>query len=225
MRFRASSCLVPSKRAVGLALVIGILPVLVFGTLTFGRMNSSVAPIAEAKDQNSSLKHAVPTLGSQDAPVRLRIFADYQCRLCQLQMLVIEDLLAEQADRVAVEVVLLPHDEELSMRPAVAAYASFMLGVFPEFHRELHLAAMPFDEAGLDERARRIGLDPEDLRAQMASPEISEAIAAFSAEADGMGVDSTPQMFLNDVRLSGFQYLDDLSALISAQEPSNWPHD
>jgi len=83
---------------------------------------------------------------------------------------------------------------------AKAAIAAQKQGKFWEMHDLLFEKQEELQRANFDDYAKKIGLDMAKFRADMASKETEQKLAADIAEGRAAGVDSTPSIYVNDRR-------------------------
>ena len=151
--------------------------------------------------------------GDVDAPVVIIEYADYRCPFCASWGRDVQPALQDLVDDGTVRFefrdrVLFGEDSE---NTALAARAAGEQGMYWEYHDAVFAAApesghpdMPREKLlGL---AEEIGLpDLEAFEADLDSPELREAVQADMAEADSLGVRSTPTFLVNATPLVGAQ--------------------
>ena len=146
-----------------------------------------------------------PTLGPDDAKITIVEFYDYNCGFCKRAADWVFEQLDENSD-VKVMFVELPVLGERSPSSLIAARASLAADKQDQF-REFHSALMKlprFDEAIVLDTAKKVGLDVERLKKDMASDEINEQIARNLFEADKAGINGTPGFFIGEQFVAGF---------------------
>lgn len=151
--------------------------------------------------------------GEVDAPVVIIEYADYRCPYCASWGREVQPALQDLIDDGTVRLefrdrVLFGEDSEAT---ALAARAAGEQGLFWEFHDAVFAAApesghpdMPREKLlGL---AEEVGVpDLEQFEADLDSPELRAAMEADNAEAESIGVRSTPSFLVNTVALIGAQ--------------------
>jgi Na+/H+ antiporter NhaA len=156
--------------------------------------------------------------GSEEAPVTLLEYGDYQCPYCGQAEVVIRELLDSFGDELRYVWRHLPlndvHPDTQMAAEAVEAAAA--QGAFWRMH-DLLLAHQ--DELGasdLGRYAEELGLDLErfwdELRRREHAPRVAEDVAS----ADASGVAGTPTFFINGRRHQGAYDIETLTAAVRA---------
>jgi protein-disulfide isomerase len=144
---------------------------------------------------------ATPVGGNPDGDVTLVEFFDYRCAYCRRVVSSMRALLEEDRGLRVVfkELPVLGPD---SMRAAQAALASRNQDGYVPFH----FALMTTDDLSLEgirAAARTVGLDPDQLEADMAAPEVTATIEANYALANKLGIEGTPAFVIGDQLIPG----------------------
>jgi protein-disulfide isomerase len=98
---------------------------------------------------------------------------------------------------------------------ARAALASQRQGKYVPFHNALMQASEQVTEETVMEVARTVGLDTEQLRADMQDPAIEEAIAHNLQLANALGITGTPSFVIGDRMVPGAADFRTLQGLIA----------
>ena len=149
-------------------------------------------------------------------------FFDYNCPYCRRVAPTVTEL--EQADPdlrlVYKEFPILGPGSQFAAR---AALASRRQGKYVAFHHALMQATEQVTEETVMEVARAVGLDLEQLRADMQEPAIQQAIARNLQLADALGITGTPSFIIGEEVVPGAVDLRTLQSLIArvrrGQEP------
>jgi protein-disulfide isomerase len=144
-----------------------------------------------------------PRLGSENAPVQIVEFADYECPYCQK---VNEDL-ARIRDQFPNQVSLVYKDFPLPMHPlapkaAQAARCAGAQGKFWEFHDSL-FQTKRLQTSELKKQAAELKLDTDRFNQCLESGEQIAAVKKDSQEAQRLGLQGTPSFFINGHFMSG----------------------
>lgn len=139
--------------------------------------------------------------GNPDGSVTMAEFFDYNCPYCKRVMPDVLKLIDTDKD---LRVVLKewPILGEDSIYGAKAALASRRQGKYWEFHKAL-MAERRVNEASVTEVAERIGLDVEQLKADMNAPEVQEVIDRNMQLAEALGLRGTPAFLIGEQLLPG----------------------
>jgi Na+/H+ antiporter NhaA len=143
--------------------------------------------------------------GSDDAPVTLLEYGDYQCPYCGQAEVVIRDLLDSFGDDLRYVWRHLPLNDvhEHAQMAAEAAEAAAAQGKFWDMHDMLLDHQGDLTPSDLSRYANDLGLDLnrfwDDLRSRKHAPRVGEDVAS----ADASGVAGTPTFFINGKRHQG----------------------
>jgi len=141
--------------------------------------------------------------GNPDAPVTLTVYADFQCPACQSEWETITRAWPRIRDDVRLVYRYFPRDtHRFSFQAARYAQAAANQGMFWEMHdmlfatqQEWTLVADP--TALFDNYAEQLGLDLEQLRADIESSAVRAKIISDQQGGIRAGVRSTPALFIN----------------------------
>ena len=139
--------------------------------------------------------------GNPDGSVTMAEFFDYNCGYCKRAM---SDVLALIESDKDLRVVFKewPILGEGSRFAARAALASRRQDKYWEFHLAL-METRSVNEATTLEVAERIGLDVEQLKADMEAPEVAAVIDRNMGLASALGIQGTPAFFIGDQFIPG----------------------
>lgn len=144
---------------------------------------------------------ASPVGGNPDGDVTLVEFFDYRCAYCRRVVPSLRDLLDEDRDLRVVfkDLPVLGPD---SVRAARAALASRRQNGYVPFHFAL-MAADDLSMQGIRAVAQQVGLDADQLEADMSAPEVLQTIEANYALANELGIDGTPAFVIGKQLIPG----------------------
>jgi protein-disulfide isomerase len=143
-----------------------------------------------------------PSRGERNAPVTIVVFTDFQCPSCAAMHPVIDEVVKTYANRVR----LVIRDFPLAMHPqarkaAEAANAANAQGKFFEYIAVLFKNQSALDVASLKKYATDLGLDRVKFDATLDSGQYAAEVNNDAAEGEAYGIDGTPTIFINGVRL------------------------
>lgn len=168
-----------------------------------------VAPIADIATDG------FPSKGSPNAKVTLIEFADYQCPHCRNAAAALTKIANRFRDDARIVFMDFPvNPSGISRAVAEGAVCASQQGRFWPYH---DLAFEQQDGLGPDSAIQfsvRLGLNVTEFRACLESPLPSERVARSEAEADRLGLSSTPTLFLNGRRLHLHNMDTELTAAI-----------
>lgn len=185
-------------------------------TTTGGSGSSTVTPHPEALVRMHS-----PAIGRTDAPVTIVEFLDPACGTCAALYPVVKEMLARNPDKLRLVLRYAPFHPGVDQVVVLIEAARRQDKLWPAL--EALLANQdrwtPNHRPDVDQ-ARRvladIGLDMNRLAADTADPAIAARIAQDSADAKLLGVNKTPDFFVNGRPLPSFG-LKQLETLVAEE--------
>ncbi len=144
-----------------------------------------------------------PALGPETALVTIVEFADYHCPFCAKVKDDLDRIREEHPDQVRLVYVQRPLPMHPNARDASkAALAAAKQGKFWEMHDKLFLRQLQrLDQ--FEKVAEELGLDVEQFKADYASDEVAQQLAADQKLAEQFGINGTPAFFINGRYISG----------------------
>ena len=155
-----------------------------------------------------------PVGGNPEGAITLVQFFDYNCPYCRRVAPTMLELAEADPDLRLVykEFPILGPGSQFAAR---AALASRRQGKYVPFHNALMRATEQVTEDTVMTAARDVGLDIEQLRADMQAPAIQEAIARNLQLAQALGITGTPSFIIGDRVVPGAVDLGTLQGLIA----------
>jgi len=142
-----------------------------------------------------------PYLGKENAPVTIALFTDFECPYCGQIAPLLEQVLEHNPDTVKIVLKNMPLRMHKFAKPAAyAALAAGEQGKFWEFHDELFDNAPKLDPATILQIAKKLELDIDKFKKDMASEEIEQRVNEDLMDAQELGVTGTPTIFVNGVK-------------------------
>lgn len=156
--------------------------------------------------------------GPADAGIRIVMITGYQCPDCKRFETQARQILAERPN-VSLSVKHFPFCTDCNSTPNVpnlhpngcwAARSAEAVGMlygndaFWKMHYWLFERGGAFDAPALREGLQTLGFEPDKVIAAMSGPETLALVQADIKEAIGLGLRSTPMMFINGVELMGW---------------------
>lgn len=143
-----------------------------------------------------------PVLGNPDGDVTVVEFFDYNCPYCRRAKPVIEGLVAAD-DNVRIVFREFPILGDESVYAARAALAAREQDLYEEFHWGLMALSGRVTEATVASVAEEVGLDIDQLLADMESEAVSEHIETSLSLGQALGITGTPSFVVGDTILPG----------------------
>jgi protein-disulfide isomerase len=146
-----------------------------------------------------------PASGSDQAPVKVYVFSDFQCPVCKRVVEPMKALARELGDQV--QVVF--KQNALEMHPnafvsAAASMAAYKQGKFWEYHDRLFQNQRNLAEPDLLVYAEELGLDMARFKKDMNSTAIKDQIEYERNLAGALGMRGTPGFFINGHKMVGW---------------------
>lgn len=154
-----------------------------------------------------------PVLGNPDGDVTVVEFFDYNCPYCRRAKPAIQELLAFDPN-VRLVYREWPILGDGSVFAAKAALASRNQGKYEEFHWAMMGMTGRAEEASVLRIAKEIGLDIEQLQADMESAEIEEHIQTSMRLTQSLGFSGTPSFVIGNNLVPGLVELAELIRLV-----------
>jgi Na+/H+ antiporter NhaA len=154
--------------------------------------------------------------GSDDAPVTLVEYGDYQCPYCGQAEVAIRELLDSFGDDLRYVWRHLPLNDvhPNAQMAAEAAEAAASQGAFWEMNDKLLANQDALTMRDLAQYASELGLDVERFWAELRRREHEPRVAEDVASADASGVAGTPSFFVNGSRYEGAYDVDTLTRVV-----------
>ncbi|WP_082376713.1 DsbA family protein [Ahrensia marina] len=177
------------------------------------RQDAQLASILSDRRDELERDPNAPILGNPDGDVTIVEFFDYNCPYCRRVKPEIAALL-ERDDNVRLVYREWPILGPGSVYAARAALASQSQGKYEEFHWALMSLEGRAEEQAILETAASIGLDIEQLQADMNAPEIDSHIAVSMELAEGLNITGTPTFIIGKSIAPGLVETDRLVQMV-----------
>lgn len=153
--------------------------------------------------------------GNPQGDVTLVEFFDYRCGYCRTMAEGLRGLIG-QDPRLRYVFKDMPILSAESATAAKAALAASRQGKYAEMHFAL-MQAKELDQASVLELARKTGLDPQRLAADMEDPAIAAKLEENLRLAQTLGIDGTPSFVVGDQVIPGATEITRLAELIGSE--------
>jgi protein-disulfide isomerase len=155
-----------------------------------------------------------PIAGNPRGDVTLVEFFDYRCPYCKQVEPALERLIGDdrQLRFVFKEFPVLGPESETAARVALAAKKQ---GKYDAFHRAMMATAGRIDEATIYKVAASVGLDVDQVKQDMRSPEVEKELKANLDLGKALELDGTPSFIVGDTIVPGAISASDLRQLIA----------
>lgn len=165
-----------------------------------------------------------PVKGPGHAPVTIVEFSDFQCPYCAEARHLLERVRQLYPNQVRVAYRDFPLSQHPQARPAAeAAQCAHEQGKFWEYHDLLFEHPQALQPSDLEGYARELALDMEAFNACLSSERPGAKVKMHEADARRHGVEGTPAIFINGIKLIGLLPLPLLRTLIDNEIESAAP--
>lgn len=193
--------------------------------------NAKKAVLANSKNLFSDAES--PVSGNLQGTITVVEFFDYQCPHCRNMLPVIDKLTAENK-QVRVVYKEFPILGEASVYAAQAALAAKKQGKYLEMHDALLSVKKRLTEEEILDIAKKVGLNLDQLKQDMADPSIMDAINNNYELAQKLGLQATPAFIIANLKtlnsktpkvsfVPGATSYDNLAAQVAAVETKPAP--
>ncbi|MDP1606258.1 MAG: thioredoxin domain-containing protein [Rhodocyclaceae bacterium] len=203
-------------------LLIGtvVLLLLIFVVATLAYKSEKIDQSVQLAAANSAalVRMHSPTLGRTDAPVVIVEFLDPACETCAALYPLVKGLMAEHPGKIRLVLRYAPFhtgsDKVVAVLEAARLQGKFWPALEALLSTQHHWAPHhTVQVARVWPHLEGLGLNLEQLRADMLAPAIAQVIAQDLADADTLKVSKTPEFFVNGKPLPRFGF-DQLKKLV-----------
>ena len=176
---------------------------------------AEMAALQEAVTRNYSLIETAPAVfvaGNPDGDVTVVEFFDYECGFCRRAHEPFKELV-EADGNIRILYFELPILGERSYRAAIAALAADRQDLYLPFHDAAVASSEQLTDSPIFAIAEDVGLDVEQLRADMADMELIQRVNANIQFGQALTVNSTPTYIVGGQVTLGWN-IDRMRALI-----------
>ncbi|CAN5594068.1 hypothetical protein BH18ACI3_BH18ACI3_16030 [soil metagenome] len=144
-----------------------------------------------------------PSQGKLNAPVTVVMFSDFQCSACGAAHPVLKRVLVEYGDKIRLVVRDYPLTtiHENAFQAALAANAANAQGKFFEYIELLYRNQNALDDASLKKYAADLGLNVKQFELDLSSEKTAAEVRKDMADGSGYGIQETPTIFVNGVKV------------------------
>jgi protein-disulfide isomerase len=177
--------------------------------------------------ENQKKQHAInllkdvnnPGVFSKQADITIYEFFDYNCGYCKSVVRTIMDVLSEDK-KINFVFVEFPILSEQSYFAAKAALASKNQNLYNKFHISLMKINGRVNEEKVFSTAKKIGLDIDQLKKDINSPEIEQQLVKNREIAKLLGLNGTPAFIIGNIIYPGALNLNNLTKIIKQYRES-----
>jgi len=161
-------------------------------------------------------------LGSNNAPVTMIEYGDFQCPACGVYFPLVERLMKEASSTVRLVFRHFPLPQHANaLITAEASEAAGLQGKFWDMYRLIYghqsdWSNLPDAHDVLDGYASQIGLDMVKFKADLDSSAVKDVVLSDQAEGVKIGIEGTPTFFVNGKAITNPQSYEAFKSLIEA---------
>ena len=191
--------------------LLGLLLVFVIGRLLYNAQKENQSIKLSDSQRAALIRMHSPTLGKADAPVVIVEFLDPACETCRVFYPLVKEMMAANPDQIRLVLRHAPFHDGSDQVVAVLEAARKQGKFWPALEVLLATQAdwAPHHKpqvALVWKHLEGLGLNLEQIRADMTAPEINSVIAQDLADARALNVTKTPEFFVNGTPLPSFGY-------------------
>lgn len=145
-----------------------------------------------------------PFTGPANAPITIVEFADFECPYCAQGHELLRQLRSAYPDKVKVVFRHFPLPQHTNARRAAeASYCAHQQGLFWQFHDVLFEHTNALRDENLKSYAKQVGLEASAFAKCLDSDAAKAAVRQDEAAGREFGVDGTPSIYVNGIKLIG----------------------
>jgi protein-disulfide isomerase len=149
-------------------------------------------------------KAPAPFTGPQDAKVVLVEFGDFECPYCAQAHRLVKELRQLYPNQLRVEYRHFPLEQHTRAKPAaIASECANQQGMFWEYHDYLYENPRALQDSDLSNYAKNAKLDMEKFKTCLTSNRAAKVVMRDTEIAQKLGVDGTPSIYINGIKLIG----------------------
>jgi len=182
-------------------------------------MEATSAAALARKGKYTTKPGPSPSIGPDDAPVKVFIISDFQCPVCRRAANGSHELFDQFGKDVQWVFWQNPLDMHRKALPtSKASMAAFRQGKFWEYHDKLFMNQRSAEQADLEGFATELGLDLAQFKKDMEDPELLAKIRSDQAAAENIGARGTPAFVVNGRLQVGWGSAAGIGSMISREQ-------
>jgi protein-disulfide isomerase len=191
-------------------------------------LKHSNAPKNDYATKNASLEDILagpiitnldPNMGNEKAKVSIVMFTDFSCEFCSKEEAVIKKIVEEYKDKVRYIRKDYPENDKTSVswQAAVAARCARAQGNFWPYHDLLVKNSSQMDTKLLTDLAGQLKLNASDFKNCQKDEAVSSLVKDNVDEANSLGINGVPFIFVNDKEFLGQMDYDELKQTVDME--------
>ncbi len=187
----------------------------------FDTSDPFVTKVLELKDliDGPIINDIDPSIGSVGAPVTIVEFSDFECDFCRKQEKVLNQIIKEYGDKVRLIWKDYPIDipAAASYQSAIAARCGGEQNEFWAYHNLLFEKNNNLSQQTFLKIAQELNLDLKQFEKCLASDEVKRLINDNIIEANALGINGVPFIFVNKREVMGEISVEELRKIIEEE--------
>ena len=190
---------------------ISLVLAFILGTLFYNSEKTDQSAQLVERNRTHLMRMHSPTLGKADAPVVIVEFLDPACETCSAFYPLVKGMMAANPDKIRLVLRYAPFHNGSDKVVAILEAARKQNKFWPALEALLATQAdwAPHHTPQVDlvwKHLAGLGLNLEQMQADMTAPDIASVIAQDLADARALNVTKTPEFFVNGKPLPSFGY-------------------
>lgn len=183
------------------------------------RARSRVSVLLTPPREAIAIQPQEPGAGSEQAPIQIVMYSDYQCPYCARVTPTLERVKEVYGERVRIVVRDFPLESihPRAVDAAKAARCAHEQGRFWDYYDRLFSTQTRMGQSDFLQHAASLGLDQATFTACTASERIAALVRDDMRSGERLGVSSTPAFFVNGRFLPGAQPFEAFKRVIDAE--------
>ena len=158
-----------------------------------------------------------PSLGDINSPVTMVVFSDFECSYCAEQEKILKKALEKYNIRLVWKDYPASDTQSRSYQAAMAARCAQAENAFWDYHDLLFEDNSNLDKSNLLKIAQKLHLDMDEFNDCLDNAFTSELVHDDMLEADALGINGIPFLYVNNQEMLGKIDADDLDKLIEIE--------
>lgn len=159
-----------------------------------------------------------PALGDSNARVTIVEFSDFECPYCSQAREILDELKQAYGNQLKIVYRDFPLAQHANARPAAAAaHCAYEQGKFWPYHDQLFEHATTLGKDELRAYAKKVSVDLDKFESCLSSERPEAAILVDESAAQELGVEGTPAIFINGVKLIGLLPIPLMKSIIDRE--------
>ena len=161
-----------------------------------------------------------PMIGSDEAPITIVQFSDFNCKFCQEQFSILKKIISKYGDKIKFIRKDYPESniESISYKSAIAARCAQEQNKFWEFHDLLYNANSELNRELFIDLSKQLNLNQEDFATCLDSSEDAKTLINNNIEeANALDINGVPFIYINKQEFMGSVSEESFEKVIKGQ--------